>query len=102
MQEGPRHPEVNQENQTAFEPKNQILAATVDRSDPLARELRSHLCGIDRTRQPRVEDSNVLEATADEPRAQARTYGLDLGQLGHGRASVPVPVMRPCPALALR
>ena len=47
-----RHPEVNQENQTALEPNNQILAAPVDRGHAFAFELCSHLCRIDWACQP--------------------------------------------------
>ena len=35
--EAPRHPEVNQETATAVEPKTQILAATIELGDLLAR-----------------------------------------------------------------
>jgi len=52
VQEVSRHPEVNQENQTAFEPNNQILAAPVDRGHAFAFEFCSHLCRIDRAGQP--------------------------------------------------
>jgi hypothetical protein len=90
------HPEVNQENQTAFEPKNQILAAPVDRRDPLARELRSHLCGIDGPRQPGVEDLDIVEPATDQPRFEARPYSLDFGQLGHRVGSV-APGVEPAP-----
>ena len=44
----PRHTEVNQKNQTAFEPDNQILPAPVYRRHALAHEFRSHHCRIDR------------------------------------------------------
>src|SRR5262249_53722765 len=70
-------------------PQNQILAAPIDGLDELAAELRSHLCGIDRSREPRVEDLHVLEPPADQPRFQACSYSLDLRQFWHSRASVP-------------
>src|SRR6266550_3581484 len=76
------HPEVNQENQTALEPNNQILAAPVDR------QLRSHLCGIDGARQPGVEDLDIVEPATDQPRFEAGPYRLDFGQLGHRVGSV--------------
>ena len=82
------HPEVNQENQTVLEPNNQILAAPVDRRDALARELRSHLCGIDGARQPGIEDLDIVEPATDQPRFEARPYRLDFGQLGHRVGSV--------------
>ena len=62
------HPEVNQENQTALEPNNQILTAPINGRDALARELRSHLCGIDGTRQPGIEDLDIIEPATDQPR----------------------------------
>jgi len=82
------HSEVNQENQTTLEPNNQILAAPVYRRDALAREFRSHLCGIDGARQPRVEDLDIFERTADQPGLEARPHRLDFGQLGHRVGSV--------------
>ena len=42
----PRHPEVNQESTTRLEPNNQILAATLHRSDALADELRRNLVRV--------------------------------------------------------
>src|SRR5512140_1909627 len=84
-----RHPEVNQENQAAFEPKNQIFAASVDRSHALARELCSHLCGVYRARQPGIEDLDFLEAASDQPGLEARPHGLDFGQLGHPASVAP-------------
>src|SRR5438046_9429286 len=82
------HPEVNQENQTALKPNNQILAAPVNRRDSLARQLRSHLCGIDGARKPGVEDLDIVEPATDQPRFEARPYRLDFGQLGHRVSSV--------------
>ena len=43
VQKRPRHPEVNQENTTALEPNNQILAAPLQGCDALAGELGRHL-----------------------------------------------------------
>ena len=102
VHESPGHPEVNQENKTAFEPQNQILAAPIDCPNAFARQLRSHLCGIEGPRQPRVKDSHVVETTTDQLRFEACTYGLDLRQLGHGRASVPAPVGAARPVRGLR
>jgi hypothetical protein len=36
VDQAPRHPEVNQENASALEPNNYILAAPLDRFDTLA------------------------------------------------------------------
>src|SRR5215212_326468 len=82
------HPEVNQENQTALEPNNQILAAPANRCDDLPDELCSHLCRIDGSCQPGVEDLDRLESAADQLRLEARPHGLDFGQLGHGFRSL--------------
>src|SRR6266571_1160613 len=79
----PRHPEVNQENPTALESNNQILATAFQRVDALAYELGSHLGGLFRPRQPRIEDLDVLEPAADEHRLELASNRLDLGQLGH-------------------
>jgi hypothetical protein len=79
---------VNQENQTALEPHNQILATAANCGHALAREFRSHLCGIERTRQPRIEDLDMLEPTPDELGLEACPHRLYLGQLGHGSGSL--------------
>ena len=73
---------MDQENATALEPDNQILAATLDRRDPLAFELGRHLGRLVRTRQPRVGDLDPLEAPPDERGLELPADGLDLGQLG--------------------
>src|SRR3954452_13963219 len=85
VQQRSRHPEVNQMYATALEPKNQILAATVDSDRPLAAELRSDLRGIKRLRQTGIEDLDVVEAATDNVRLQLGTYRLDLWQLRHVR-----------------
>jgi hypothetical protein len=85
VEKRPRHPEVHQERTTRLEPDNQILAATIDQGDPLAVELSRHLERLERTRQPRIVDSDVLEDPALEHRRKPPADGLDLGQLGHGR-----------------
>ena len=79
----PRHPEVHQENATTLEPDNQILAAPLDRGDPLAGQLRRHLGGVVRADEPRVVDVDVLERPSDEDGLEPPAHGLDLGQLGH-------------------
>src|SRR3954454_11924251 len=83
VQEVSRHPEVDQENATALEPNNQILAAPFERSDALADELGRDLGRVLGPRQPRVFDLDVLEAPSDEHRLEPAANRLDLGQLGH-------------------
>jgi hypothetical protein len=78
VQKCPRHPEVNQENTTALEPNNQILAASLERRDTLAGELGRHLGRIFGSRQARVFDVDVLEPAADEHRLEAAADRLDL------------------------
>jgi hypothetical protein len=73
------HPEVNQENTTAFEPNNQILAAAIKRHDALSLELGGHSGGVVRPGETRVEDLDLLETAADEPRLEPCADGLDLG-----------------------
>jgi hypothetical protein len=77
------HPEVNQENPTAFEPNNQILAAATDCCDPLPLELGGHFGGVLRPGEARVEDLDVLESATDELRLETCPDGLDLGKLRH-------------------
>ena len=83
VSEAPRHPEVNQETATALEPKNQILAATIECRDPLADELRLDEPGVVRPRQPRVGDHHGLETPTRDDRLEPAADRLDLGQLGH-------------------
>src|SRR5215208_8128194 len=83
VQKVPRHPEVDQENATALEPNNQILAAPLERFDALADELGRDLGRVLWPRQPRVFDLDVLEAASDEHRLEPAANRLDLGQLGH-------------------
>ena len=79
----PRHPEVNQESATRFEPNNQILAATIDCHDPLAFQLGCDLDAVEWTRQPWVGDLDSLEAAPDEPGLEPATDGFDLWKLRH-------------------
>jgi hypothetical protein len=79
------HPEVNQENATAFEPDNQILATAIERRDPLSFQLGGHFGGVDGPGEARIEDLDAFEAAADELRLESCPDGLDLGKLGHGR-----------------
>jgi hypothetical protein len=59
---------VHQERATRLEPNNQILAATIDQSDTLAVQLSRNVDRIERSRQPRIRDSNLLEHPAFEHR----------------------------------
>lgn len=79
MDQIPRHPEVNQENPTAFEPKNQILAAPVELRDSLALQLGCHRDRIEGTHETWVVDHDALEPSPDERRLELATNGLDLG-----------------------
>src|SRR3954452_8726374 len=81
--QAPRHPEVNQENPTALEPDNQILAAPLDGGDALTLELGRDLQRLERPDEPRVGDLHALEASTDEHRLELAADRLDLGQLRH-------------------
>ena len=81
-----RHTEVNEQNAIGFEPDNQILAATLDRRDPLALELRRHLGRLVGSYEPRIVNLDPLEATARQHGLELSANGLDLGQLGHAAA----------------
>src|SRR5688500_9228142 len=97
MPQAPSHPEVNQETSTAFEPKNQILAAPLERRHDLAFELGRDRPGIERPGQARVVDLDAIEATAHQQGLETEPNGLDLGQLGHvsSVAVSPWPVVYP-------
>jgi hypothetical protein len=78
MEQAPRHPEVDQENSTALESNNQILAAPLDSRDSFPFELGSHLGRLVRTDKARVGDGHALEASADERRLELPADALDL------------------------
>ena len=82
-QEAPRHPEVNQENEAALEPDNQILATPLDGGDPPALEAVDDVLEIHRTREPLVEDLDRSNHPAAQDRGELGSDGLDLGELGH-------------------
>jgi hypothetical protein len=79
----PRHPEVYQENATAFESNNQILAATVERRDALTLKFTADLERVERPHDARVADLDVRERPPDERRLESAADGLDLGKFGH-------------------
>jgi hypothetical protein len=83
VQHVPSHPEVNQESATSLEPDNQILAAAIDRHDPLALQLSRDLDGVERARQARVGDVDALEAPPDQAGLESAPDGLDFRELGH-------------------
>jgi len=76
---------VNQENATAFEPDNQILAAAIERGDPLPLELGGQSDRIVGPGEAWVDDLDMLETAPDEPGLEPCPDGLDLGKLRHGR-----------------
>ena len=83
MAQATRHPEVNEENPTALESNNQILAPALERGDPLAGELGGDGGGVERPRQPLVEDLGLLDRAADELSLQSGPDRLDFGELRH-------------------
>src|SRR5438128_5061588 len=89
MPKAPRHPEVNQETATALEPKNQILAATIERLHLLTGEVSLDELRVVRPREPRIGDLHRLESPSRDNRLEPAANRLDLGQLGH-TASVAV------------
>src|ERR1700751_5590593 len=82
-QEASRHPEVDQENTTALEANNQILATPLDRRDTFSLELGRHLGRVVRTHEACVVDGDALEAAAHEHRLELPTDALDLRQFRH-------------------
>src|SRR6266536_1154761 len=90
VQQLSRHAEVNQENATAFEPNNQILAAAIERGDPLSLELGGHSGGVEGPGEAWVRDLDALQAPSDEFGLELCPDSLDLRQLGHGSSLVPL------------
>jgi hypothetical protein len=79
MSQGPRHPEVNKESPSRFEPKNQILSAPIDGRNSLTLELSRDLLGVNWTRQTGVRDPDMLERPPLEDRGKPAPDALDLG-----------------------
>ena len=75
--QAPRHPEVNQENPTALEPNNQILAAPLERRDRLSGQLGGGLDRVVGPGQAYVVDLDAHERPADEMRLEADPDRLD-------------------------
>src|SRR5437763_12938445 len=90
VQKVSRHPEVDQENSTALESNNEILAAPLDGRHALPFELGRHLGRVVRTDEAGVVDGDALEASTYESRLELPADALDLRQLRHA-ASVVVP-----------
>ena len=78
VQQVPRHPEVDQENSTALEPNNEILAAPLHGRDAFSLELRCHLHRVVGTDEARVVDGDAVEATTDERGFELPPNALDL------------------------
>jgi hypothetical protein len=70
---------VNQENATAFEPNNYILATAIESHHAFAFELRRGLGGVKRPGQTRIGDLDAFEPAAQQERFEAPSDGLDLG-----------------------
>ena len=87
-----RHPEVDQENTTRFEPNNQILAATVDRLDAFVDQFGGDELRRERSNESGIADSRSRDSSALEHGRDPRTNGLYLGQFGHP-PSVATPVL---------
>lgn len=83
VQHVPRHSEVDQESTTGLETDNQILAAAIDRGDAFVLQLGRNLDGVERSRQPRVGDVDMLEAAARQLRFEPAADGLDFRKLRH-------------------
>src|SRR5438105_1899617 len=83
VRKAPRHSEVNQENQAALEPKNQILPPPGNRRDALSFDLSRHLGRLERPGQACIVDVNRLEGSSDERGLEPRPDRLYFGQLRH-------------------
>src|SRR5437588_3382603 len=88
MSKAPRHAEVNQQRATGFEPKNQILAAPLDRLDAFPLELARDGERLERPDEARVQDVDPVEPPTGQDGRERRPDGLHLGQLGHASSLV--------------
>ena len=83
MPQASRHPQVDEEHATRFEPDDQVLAAALDAVDALADELAGDDRRCEGAHETRIVDRCVNDPRAFEHRRDAGANGLDLGQLGH-------------------
>ena len=91
MTKAPRHPEVDQQNATALELDNQILATTLDRRNALAVELGGHDRRVERPHEARIENHRPLDSPTDQDgRELLRTVSTS-GSSGIGPAVAPPP-----------
>ena len=75
----PRHSEVNQESSTGLEPKNQILAPSLERLHPLALELGADGDRLERAHETGVVDLDALEPPTDDVRLERATDRFHFG-----------------------
>jgi hypothetical protein len=77
------HAQVDDERPSAREPPEQVLAAPLERHDPLADERARDEAGVDRPGETRVDDLGPLDRGALEHGRQPAADRLDLGKLRH-------------------
>ncbi len=73
----------------------QVLAAPVGERDAFARELASDVLRVERPREARVVDLDVLQAPPLEDRRKTAANRLDFGELGHRPLADHVEQQRP-------
>jgi hypothetical protein len=83
----PRHPEVNQQSPSRFEPNDQILAPALERRDSLTFQFGRNGNRLERPYKARIVNVDVVEPSADEVRLQLKADRFDLWELRHLRRS---------------
>ena len=77
------HAQVDDERESALEADDEVLAAPLDGRDTLSGQLRLHLGGIQRHRQPVVVDAHARDRAPEQARLEPSPVRLHLGQLRH-------------------
>ena len=72
---------MHEQDATAFEPYDDVLATALDARDTVARQHRGHDRRVVRPRQPWIIDLDAREPPAFQSRRETSALGLDLGQL---------------------
>src|SRR5262245_2219237 len=78
---------MNEQDEIAVEPENQVLAATLHRGHVLTLELRNDGSRIERPRQAGVGNRDGLQRTPTQDGLELSSNRLHLGKLRHARRS---------------
>ena len=78
--QAPGHPQMHNQAVAIIQAKQQILAATFNRFDPVSAQMGGQ-CRVHRPAQPVLTYPYLLDATPQDARLQSSANGFDFGQL---------------------